>query len=134
MCERIWEVKRVIDDAEKVAQLEIMFRNHVLDWYMNLAVNNPQGGPGTLEEIKHARITKFQRSKSEDQFMNEMSEFRQKPREFVWDIDHKFKTLKGKLKYPIFDMQHKKLFINSLLPHFKYPLRQKKFQTQAEEL
>jgi hypothetical protein len=101
---------------------------------MKLAVNNPQGGPGTLEEIKHARITKFQRSKSEDQFMNEMSEFRQKPREFVWDIDHKFKTLKGKLKYPIFDMQHKKLFINSLLPHFKYPLRQKKFQTQAEEL
>ena len=101
---------------------------------MNLAVNNPQGAPGTVAEIKHALITEFQRLKSEDQFMNEMSEFRQKPRESVWDIDHKFKTLKGKLKYPIFDMQHTQFFINSLLPHFKYPLRQQKFQTQVDEL
>jgi hypothetical protein len=31
MCEGIWEVKRVIDDAEKVAQQAIMFRNHALD-------------------------------------------------------------------------------------------------------
>jgi hypothetical protein len=61
--------------------------------------------------------------------MNEMIEFRQKQRESVWKIDHKFKKLKGKLKYPISDMQHRQLFINSLLPHFKYPLRQHKFQT-----
>ena len=66
--------------------------------------------------------------------MNEMIEVRQKPGESVWDIDHKFKTLKGKMKYPISDMQHRQLFINYLLPHFKYPLRQQKFQTQVEEL
>jgi hypothetical protein len=127
-------VKRVTDEATKVAQLAITFRNHALDWYMNLAVNNPQGAPGTVAEIKQALITEFQRPKSEDQFMNEMIEVRQKPGESVWDIDQKFKTLKGKLKYPISDMQHRQLFINSLLPHFKYPLRQQKFQTQAEAL
>jgi hypothetical protein len=41
VCERIWEVKRVNNEVEKVAQLEIMFRNRALDWYMSLAVKNP---------------------------------------------------------------------------------------------
>jgi hypothetical protein len=36
--------------------------------------------------------------------MNEMIEIKQKARELVWEIDHKFKRLKGKLKYPITDM------------------------------
>jgi hypothetical protein len=31
-------------------------------------------------------------------------------------------------------MQHRHLFVNSLLAHLKYPLRQQKFQTQAEAL
>jgi hypothetical protein len=31
-------------------------------------------------------------------------------------------------------MQHRQLFVNSLLPHLKYPLRQQKFQTQVEAL
>ena len=66
--------------------------------------------------------------------MNEMIEVRQKPREYVWDIDQKFKTLKGKLKCPISSMQHKHVFINSMLAHFKCPFRQQKFQTQEETL
>ena len=66
--------------------------------------------------------------------MNEMIEVRQNPGEFVWDVDHKFKALNGTLKYPIFDMQHIQLFINSLLPCFKYPFIQHKFQTQVEAL
>jgi hypothetical protein len=65
--------------------------------------------------------------KLEDQFMNEMIEVRKKTGESIWDIDKKFNTLKGKMKYPIFDMQHRQLFINYLLPLFKYPLRQHKF-------
>jgi hypothetical protein len=44
-------------------------------------------------------------------------------------IDQRFKRLKGKLKYLMTDMQHRHLFVNSLLPHLKYPLRQQKFQT-----
>jgi hypothetical protein len=31
-------------------------------------------------------------------------------------------------------MQHRHLFVNSLLPHLKYPLRQQKSQSQAEAL
>jgi hypothetical protein len=42
--------------------------------------------------------------------------------------------LKGKLKYFMMDMKHKHLFVNSLLPHLKYPLRWKKFQMQVEAL
>jgi hypothetical protein len=66
--------------------------------------------------------------------MNEMIEIMQKPSESIWEIDQSFKRLKGKFKYAITDMQHKHLFLNSLLPHLKYPLRQQKFQTQAEDL
>jgi hypothetical protein len=50
------------------------------------------------------------------------------------DVDQKFKRLKGKLKYPITNIQHRNLFVNSLFPHLKYPLRKQKFQTQAEAL
>jgi hypothetical protein len=66
--------------------------------------------------------------------MNEMIEIKHKKKYSVWKIDQKFKQLKGKLKYPIKNMQHRKLFINSLFPHFKYPSRKKKFQTQAKAL
>jgi hypothetical protein len=52
MCERILEAKRVTYEVEKVAELAITFRNCALDWYMNLAVNNPQGAPGTITKIK----------------------------------------------------------------------------------
>jgi hypothetical protein len=52
----------------------------------------------------------------------------------VWDIEQKFKWLKGKSKCPIIDMQHRHLIFNSLFPHFKYPSRQQKFQTQAKAL
>jgi hypothetical protein len=66
--------------------------------------------------------------------MNEMIEIRQKLGELVWEIDQIFKQLKGKLKYLMTNMQHWHLFVNSLLPHLKYPLQQQKFQTQAKAL
>jgi len=66
--------------------------------------------------------------------MNEMIEIRQKPGESVWDIDQRFKRLKEKLKYLMTEMQHRHLFLNSLLPHLKYPLRQQKFHMQSKAL
>jgi hypothetical protein len=66
--------------------------------------------------------------------MNEMIEITQKLGEFVWENDYRLKRMKGKLKYVMTDMQHRHLFLNSMLPHLKYPLRQKKFQTQVEAL
>jgi len=66
--------------------------------------------------------------------MNEMIEVKRNPSDLVWEVDRKFKRLKGKVKYHITDMKHKHLFVNFLLAHQKYPLRQQKFQTQAEAL
>jgi hypothetical protein len=101
---------------------------------MRLLVNNPSRVTRTIADVKKLLINEFQKPISEDQYMNEMIEIRQKPGEFVWEIDQNFKHLKGKLKYVMIDMQHRHLFVNSLLPHLKYQLRQQKFQDQAENL
>jgi hypothetical protein len=134
ICVKIWEEKHITDEDTKLAQLAITLRDHALDWYMSLDTNSAPGTTRTLANIKKLLINEFQKPSSEDQYMNEMIEIRQKPGESVWEIDQRFKRLKGKLKYLMTDMQHGHLFINSLLPHLKYPLRQQKFQTQAEAL
>jgi hypothetical protein len=112
----------------------IPLRDRALDWYMSLSTNNSPRMERTITDIKKLMINEFQKPSSEDQHMNEMIEIRQKPGESVWDIDHRFKRLKEKLKYIMTDMQHKHLFVNSMLPHLKYPLRQQKFHTQVEAL
>jgi phage terminase large subunit len=66
--------------------------------------------------------------------MNEMIYIRKNLGELVWEIDQRFKRLKGKLKYVKTNMQHSHMFINSLLPHLKYLLRQQKFKIQEEAL
>jgi hypothetical protein len=134
ICEEIWVEKKIIDEDRKVAQLEITFRESVLDSYMGLVTNNPMGTPTTVAEVKRQLINEFQKPSSEDQFMNEMIEIKQKIGESVWEVDQKFKRLKGKLKYTIIDTQHRNLFVNSLFPHLKYPLRQQKFQSRVEAL
>jgi hypothetical protein len=101
---------------------------------MSLAVNNSPGTTSTISYVKKLLINEFQKPSLEDQYMNEMIEIRQKLGESVWEIDQRFKWLKGKLRYLMNDMQHKNLFVNSLLPHLKYPLRQQKFQTQVEDI
>jgi hypothetical protein len=54
--------------------------------------------------------------------MNEMIDIRQKPGESVWNIDQRFKQFKGKMKYIMTYMEHRNMFVSSLLPHLKYPL------------
>jgi hypothetical protein len=134
ICENIWEAKQITDEDTKLAQLSIMLRYRELDWYMSIAANSLPGTTRMIGDIKNLLINEFQKPSSKDQYMNEMIEIRQKPRESVWEIDHRFKRLKGKIKYVMKYMHHRNLFVNSLLPHLKYPLRQQKFQTQAEAL
>jgi hypothetical protein len=100
-----------------------MLRDHALDWYMSLAINSPPGKTRTIADVKKLLINKFQKPSSEDQYMNEMIEIRKKPGESVWDIDQRFKCIKGNLKYFMTDVQHRHFFVNSLLPHLEYPLR-----------
>jgi hypothetical protein len=123
ICEKIWEEKQITHEDTKLAQLVITLRDRALGWYMNLDTNNPLGTTRTITDIKKLLINKFHKPSSEYQYMNEMIEIRQKLGESIWDIDQRFKRLKGKLKYLMNDMQHRNLFVNSLLPHLKYPLR-----------
>ena len=94
---------------------------------MSLDANSALGTTRTLTNIKNLLINEFQKLSSEDQYMNDMIEILQKPGESVWEIDQQFKRLKGKLKYLMTDLQHRHLFVNSLLPHLKYTLRQQNF-------
>jgi hypothetical protein len=48
ICEKIWAKKQITYEYTKVAQLEITFRDHTLDWYMGLTTNNPKGEPTTV--------------------------------------------------------------------------------------
>jgi hypothetical protein len=82
----------------------------MLEWYMSLDVNNPQGVPKTIADVKKILVNEFHKSISEDQYMNEIIEIRKKPGESVWEIYHRFKRLKGTLKYAITDMQHRHIY------------------------
>jgi hypothetical protein len=101
---------------------------------MILAINIPLEVTRTIAHVKKLLKNEFQKPSSENQYMNEIIEIKQKPGESVWEIDQRFKCLKCKLKYVMTDMQHRHLFVNSLLPCLKYPLRQQNFQTQREAL
>jgi hypothetical protein len=91
ICEKIWEVKHITDEDTKLVQLAIMLRDCALDWYMILAANSLPGTTRTIGDIKNLLINEFQKPSSEDQYMNEMIEIRQKPGESVWEIDQRFK-------------------------------------------
>jgi hypothetical protein len=61
-----------------------------LDWYMSLDVNSPPGTTRTIADVKKLLINEFQKPSSEDQYMNEMIEIRQKPGESFWEINQRF--------------------------------------------
>ena len=69
----------------------MMLRDHALYWYMSLAANNLPGTTKTIGDIKNILINEFQKPSSEDKYMNEMIEIREKPREYVWEIYQRFK-------------------------------------------
>jgi hypothetical protein len=54
---------------------------------MILAKNNPPETIRAIVDITKLLINEFQKPTSEDQYMNEMIEIRQKLGESIWDID-----------------------------------------------
>jgi hypothetical protein len=72
ICANIWEAKQITDEDTKLAQLAIMLRDHALDWYMSLDVNNAHETTRTLKDINKLLINEFKKPSSEDQYMNEM--------------------------------------------------------------
>jgi hypothetical protein len=87
ICEKIWEAKQIIDEENRLVQLAISLRDRALYWYMSLATNNPPGTTRTIGDVKNLLINEFHKPSSEDQYMNEMIEIRQKPGKYVWEVD-----------------------------------------------
>lgn len=129
MCEVVWNIKRVTDDAIKIVQLTTTFRDRELTWYMKY---NQQAR--TLGQIKTVLVKEFKKPKSESQCITELKEIKQKPTESVWEFDQKFKSLLDHLSFDIGPQQRKEWFIAALLPHIRLPLMQQKVADQAEAL
>jgi hypothetical protein len=78
ICENIWEQKQITDEDTKLVYLDIMLRDCTRDWHMSLAANTPPGTTRMISYVKKLLINEFQNPISEDQYMNEMIEIRQK--------------------------------------------------------
>lgn len=124
ICETIWDVKNVQDDAVKIAQLETTVRERALVWFMKYHNTTPARQTRTLAEVKQALLKEFQKSESESQCITELKEIKHIVNESVWDFDQRFKILKDQLSFQILDGKHREWFIVGLLPHLRCPLTQ----------
>jgi hypothetical protein len=124
LCEVVWNIKNVTDEAVKRTQFSTTLRDHALSWYMKLVQGLVQ--PKPLNEIKNVLIAEFKKPKSESQCITELKEIKKKVAEPVWEFDQRFKTLTGRLTFQIPDEQNKEWFIAALLPHIRVPLMQQK--------
>jgi hypothetical protein len=70
ICEVVWSIKNVIDEAVKRAQFSVTLRDHALSWYMKLFQGIAQ--PKPLNEIKNALVEEFKKPKSESQCITEL--------------------------------------------------------------
>ena len=71
VCEAVWNIKQVTDDAIKIAQLTTTFRDRALTWYMkyNQQVRN-------LGQIKTTLVKEFKKPKLESQCIIELKEIK----------------------------------------------------------
>jgi hypothetical protein len=81
MCEAIWNIKSITDEAIKRTQFSTTLRDCALSWYMKLVQGLEQ--PKPLNEIKNELIVEFKKPKSESQCITELKEINQKVAELV---------------------------------------------------
>jgi hypothetical protein len=110
LCDVVWSVKQVVDDAIKMDQLTTTFRERALNWFMKYS----NGQVRTLPEVKDAMIVELKKPKSESECITELKEIKQKPNESVWEFDQKFKTLLSQVSFDIDAQQHREWFIAAL--------------------
>jgi hypothetical protein len=101
LCEVILNIKNVTDEAVKRTQFSTTLRDHTLSWYMKLVQGLVQLKP--LNEIKNVLIAEFKKPKSQSQCITELKEIKQKVAEPIWEFNHRFKTLIGRLTFQIPD-------------------------------
>jgi hypothetical protein len=63
LCEVVWNIKNITDEAVKRNQLSTTLRDHELSWYMKLVQGLAQ--PNPLNEIKKTLIAEFKKPNSE---------------------------------------------------------------------
>ena len=74
LCEYVWSIKNVIDEANKRSQFSTTLRDHTLSWYMNFIQGVVQLKP--LKEIKTTLIAEFKKPKSKSQYIIELKEIK----------------------------------------------------------
>jgi hypothetical protein len=74
LCEAMWSIKNVPEEAIKRAQFSTTLRDRTLSWYMKFFQGVVQ--PKPLNEIKAALIVKFKKPKSESQRITELKEIK----------------------------------------------------------
>jgi hypothetical protein len=74
LCESVWNIKNVTEEAIKRAQFSTTLRYHALSLYMKLFQGIAQ--PKMLNEIKNALIAEFKKPKSESQCITELKEIK----------------------------------------------------------
>jgi hypothetical protein len=85
LCESIWNIKNVIDEAAKRTQFSTMLRDQALSWYMKLVQGLEQ--PKPLNEIKNAMIAEFKKPNLESQCITKPKEINKKVAKPVWEFD-----------------------------------------------
>jgi hypothetical protein len=84
LCEAVWSIKNVIDEAVKRDQFSTTLRDHALIWYMKLVQGIAH--PKPLNEIKIALISEFMKPKSESQCITKQKEIKQRVAEPIWEF------------------------------------------------
>jgi hypothetical protein len=93
LCEVVWNIKNVTDEAVKRTQFSTTLWDYTLSWYMKLIQGLSQ--PKTLNQINNALIAEFKKPKLKSQCIAELKEIKQRVAEPVWEFDQRFKTLTG---------------------------------------
>jgi hypothetical protein len=101
LCEVVWSIKQVTDEAVKRDQFSTTLRDRALSWYMKFVTVSVQ--PKSLNDIKTALSVDFKKPKLESQCITKLKEIKQKVTEPVWEFDQRFKTLIGHLSFHILD-------------------------------
>jgi hypothetical protein len=84
-CEEISYVKRITDEATKIAQLETTFRDRALMWYMKYKAIVSAVQVRSHLILSRIYLGTFLKPKFESQCITEIKEIKKKEGETVWD-------------------------------------------------
>ena len=127
----VWEAQGVVDDNIKKEMLVNALQDHTLMWYIKHSNDNPNAG---ITNIQVALNSEFNRPKSETRLIIRFKEIAMLPGDTPWELDQRLKGMIREDNMTLIDGQHCAWFVESLTPHLRMTLSQKKLSSQAEAL